>query len=206
MQAFVFCVVRNKRRNKRFLKGVETMDWLQFISSVISSLAWPTAVVILAWLMRKPLTSLMPLIRTLKYKGLQIDIGEQLDAVRDQVGQEGEVLNLPAEEPPLSYMSLAKIDPRAAVLSAWLPVETELYDIAAKLGISGKPSPMLLLNSLDRAGVLDRVTFDTLDKLRKIRNSAIHVTESEVTFEDAMNMADMCQWVKGQLKSVNATL
>ncbi|MGR0138941.1 MULTISPECIES: DUF4145 domain-containing protein [Pseudomonas] len=205
MQAFIFCAIRNKARNKRFLKGAQTMDWLQFFSSVISSLAWPTAVITLAWLMRNPLSKLVPLIRTLKYKDLQIDIGEQLEAVRDQVGQKGEELNLPIEAPPLSYKSLAQADPRAAVLSAWLPVETELYEIAAKLGISGKPSPLLLIQELERAGVLDQVTFDTLDKLRRIRNSAIHITEAEVTFADAMNMADMCQWVKSQLKRINAT-
>ncbi|GEM_PF-508344 len=205
MQAFVFCAIRNKARNKRFLKGAQTMDWLQFFSSVISSLAWPTAVITLAWLMRNPLSKLVPLIRTLKYKDLHIDIGEQLEAVRDQVGQKGEELNLPIEDPPLSYKSLAQADPRAAVLSAWLPVETELYEIAAKLGISGKPSPLLLIQELERAGVLDQVTFDTLDKLRRIRNSAIHITEAEVTFADAMNMADMCQWVKSQLKRINAT-
>ncbi|MDR9875913.1 DUF4145 domain-containing protein [Pseudomonas allii] len=181
------------------------MDWLQFFSSVISSLAWPAAVITLAWLMRNPLSKLVPLIRTLKYKDLQIDIGEQLEAVRDQVGAEGEELNLPIEAPPLSYKSLAQADPRAAVLSAWLPVETELYGIAAKLGISGKPSPLLLIRELERAGVLDQVTFDTLEKLRRIRNAAIHITEAEVTFDDAMNMADMCQWVKSQLKRINAT-
>ncbi|MCF4975542.1 DUF4145 domain-containing protein [Pseudomonas lactis] len=204
MQAFVFCVARNKRRNKRSLKGATTMDWLQFLSSIISSIAWPTAVVGLACIMRDPLAKLMLLIRRLKYKEFQIDIGEQLEAVRDQVGAEGEAPNLPVEEPPLSFKSLAQADPRAAVLSAWIPVETELRDIAMKMGISGKPATMLLIRELYKAGVVDRVTFDTLEKLRRIRNSAVHVTESDVTFEDAINMADMCQWVTGHLKRNNA--
>lgn len=180
------------------------MDWLQFLSSIISSIAWPTAVVALACIMRKPLSKVMLLIRKLKYKEFQIDIGEQLEAVRDQVGAEGEAPHLPVEEPPLSFRSLAQTDPRAAVLSAWIPVETELRDIAMKMEMSGKPTPMLLIRELYRAGVVDRVTFDTLEKLRRIRNAAVHVTESDVTFDDAINMADMCQWVTRHLKRNNA--
>lgn len=206
MQAFVFCVARNKRRNKHYLKGAKSMDWLQFFSSVISSIAWPAAVVGLAYLMRNPLANLLPLIRTLKYKDLQIDIGEQLEAVKEQVGEESDTPAAPAEEPPLSFKALALADPRAAVLSAWIPVETELNEISEKLGLNNRRSPLMLIDALRREGVVDILTFETLDKLRRIRNSAVHAAGESVSFDDAISMAEMCQWVNAQLRRINANL
>jgi hypothetical protein len=182
------------------------MDWLQFFSSVISSIAWPAAVGGLAYLMRNPLANLLPLIRTLKYKDLQIDIGERLEAVKEQVGVESDTPADPPKEPPLSFKALAQADPRAAVLSAWIPVETELNEISEKLNLDIKRSPLLLIDALRKQGVVDSLTFETLDKLRRIRNSAVHATGGSVSFDDAINMAEMCHWVNAQLKRINASL
>lgn len=84
------------------------MDWLQFFSSIVSSIAWPAAAVTLACLMRIPLAKMMLLIRTFKYKDLQIDIGEQLEAVREKVGAEGNTSDAEPQQPPLSFQALAK--------------------------------------------------------------------------------------------------
>lgn len=182
------------------------MDWLQFFSSVISSLAWPAAVVALACLMRNPLAKLIPLVRTLKYKDLQIDIGTQLEAAREQVDAIRDTPATATEEPPLSFKALAQADPRAAILSAWLPVEIELTAIAKKSGANAFTPMLKLLSELHHKGILDQLLFDTLVKLRRIRNSAVHVTEDNVSFDDAINMAGMCQWAIVQLEDINANL
>lgn len=181
------------------------MDWLQFFSSIIGSLAWPSAVIGLTWMMRNPLSKLLPLIRTLKYKDWQIDIGEQLEAVREQVATESETPSAASEEPPLSFKSLAQADPRSAVLSAWIPVETELNEISRKLGLDSS-SALIQIDKLQSKGVLNPVTFDALHKLRRIRNAAIHVTNQGVTFEDAINMAEICHWALIQLRQINSNL
>ncbi|MGY2361502.1 DUF4145 domain-containing protein [Pseudomonas azotoformans] len=182
------------------------MDWLQFLSSVIGSIAWPSAVVLLAILMRAPLGKLLPLIRTLKYKDLQIDIGEQLEAVREKVGAEGEAPDVASEEPPLSFKKLAQADPRAAILSAWIPVEIELNEIAKKIHVETRRGAMDLIGVLRRHGILDRLTSETLDQLRRIRNTAVHVTEESVSFDDAIHMAEMCLWVNAQLKRISESI
>ena len=182
------------------------MDWLQFFSSIIGSIAWPAAVVVLACLMRNPLAKLIPLIRTLKYKDLQIDIGEQLNAVREQVDAESVVPAEASEEPPSSFKSLAQENPRAAILSAWLPVEKELDELSNKNGLDRRLPPMGQLRDLYKKRVIDQLTYQTLNNLRRVRNTASHVTSTNVDFDDAMNMAEMCQWAIGQLKHINANL
>ncbi|WP_175510674.1 hypothetical protein [Pseudomonas sp. NFPP07] len=184
------------------------MDWLQFFSSVVGSLAWPAAVVALACLARAPLAKLIPRLRSVKYGELHLDIAEELERVKDQVDANSETPNALIEEPPISFRSLAQADPRAAILSAWLPVEIELNEIAAKSGLKIQPGMPALrqLRPLREQGILDQLTIQTLANLRRIRNTAVHVTEESVNFNDAMNMAEMCQWVSAQLKRINASL
>lgn len=181
------------------------MDWLQFFSSIVGSIAWPAAIVALAFLMQKPLGKLIPLIRTLKYKEFQIDIGEQLEDARELVDAEGEQPSPVIEEPPVSFKALAQTDPRAAILSAWFPVERELDEICFKKEVDPRLPLVHQLRELYKAHVIDHLTITTLTKLRRVRNAAAH-TQTEVTFDDAMNMAEMCQWIIAQLKQINASL
>ncbi len=181
------------------------MDWFQFLSSVIGSLAWPGAVVWLAFLLRAPLAKLIPRVRGVKYGDLHVDIAEQIEAAKEQVNAETPAGETP--EPPMSFKSLAQADPRAAVLSAWLPVEIELNKLASKNGIVLRPgiSTLKQLNQLQEIGALDNFMIQTLVNLRRIRNTAVHVTEDSVGFEDAMKMAEMCEWVSAQLKRINGS-
>ncbi|MCE0850372.1 MULTISPECIES: hypothetical protein [Pseudomonas] len=181
------------------------MDWLQFFSSVLSSLAWPVAVIWLAYLLRAPLRKLIPRVRTVKYGEFHVDIGEQLEEVKEKVDAAASKPAETPEDPPISFRALAKADPRAAILSAWIPVEVELNAIAKKNDakfVIGKPA-LRQLQALLEKGVLDQLTVETIANLRRIRNSAVHVTEESVSFDDAMAMAEMCQWVTAQLKRIN---
>ncbi|MNC41976.1 hypothetical protein D3C75_907710 [compost metagenome] len=181
------------------------MDWLQFFASVVTSIAWPTAIVTLAVLLRSPLARLLPLIRTLKYKDLQIDLGEQLEAVKEQVEASSDASSNDPEEPTSTYKDLARIDPRAAVLSAWVPVELALKDLAFKRGLyTLQASPAAMAKRLQEHGLLDQVTYDTLSKLRAIRNEAAHLML--VSYDEAISMGEMCEWAVQKLKSAGAQL
>lgn len=184
------------------------MDGLQFISSIVGSLAWPGAVVWLAFLLRAPLAKLIPRVRGLKYGDLHVDIAEQIEAAKEQVQSNPETPEVETAEPPMSFKSLALADPRAAVLSAWLPVEIELNQIAAKSGFNLRPGMPALkqLKVLQEMGILDSFMVQTLVNLRRIRNTAVHITDDNVDFDDAMEMGEMCQWVSEQLRRINTGL
>lgn len=184
------------------------MDGLQFVSSIIGSLAWPAAVVWLAFLLRAPLAKLIPRVRGVKYGGLHVDIATQIEEVKEQVDASGEAPAQPSSEPTLSFQSLAQADPRAAILSAWIPVEIELNEIADKSGLTlvSSKTGMAQLTELKEIGVLDNFMARTLTKLRRIRNTAVHVTGDSVGYDDAMVMGEMCGWVTEQLKRINQSM
>ena len=72
------------------------MDWLAFVASVIGSLAWPSVLLIIFMLLRKPLYGLLPLLQKLKYKEIEVEFTRRVEEVSAEVVQE-----LPAPVPPV---------------------------------------------------------------------------------------------------------
>ncbi len=154
-------------------------------------------------MLRKPIGDLLPLIEKFKYKDIEVNLRKQLEAARDQVESvvaDEPVADIP--EPPTSFQNLAKADPRAAVLSAWLPVESELFNFASAVGYetSRKEPIHRVIRNLEKMGLLDRTVAGSLDKLRIVRNDAVHLSERQVSYEEAMNMAELCEWTRSQLQ------
>ncbi len=54
------------------------MDTLEFIASIIDSLAWPLAIVVLIFILRMPLGKLIPFLERLKFKGLELDFTKRV--------------------------------------------------------------------------------------------------------------------------------
>ncbi|UVL79410.1 hypothetical protein LOY24_04525 [Pseudomonas putida] len=182
------------------------MDWKQFFAALVNSSAWPIATVVLVLMLRSPLAKLIPRIRSVKYGQLDVDLSEKLDEVETAVAADVDHA-LPKQSPQPGVLELARIDPRAAVLSAWLEVEKEVQRLAIKAEISYRgDTPMSVANKLHVAGLMDELTFTTFRKLRKIRNEAAHLTEIGVSFEEAVSMANLCQWLAARLAYESAHL
>lgn len=179
------------------------MDWLQFFASLVGSMAWPSAVVAIVVLLKTPLGKLLPLIRTLKYKELQIDWGAQLEEIKDQVEATSPVPSLESEKAASDLTQLADVDSRGAVLGAWIPLERELRQLAASVGIQKVMQSQAgwLAAQLRHRGHLDDATYETLIKLRNLRNEAVHLSDREITPVDSATMAQLCISVRDQLKA-----
>jgi hypothetical protein len=54
------------------------MNILQFIASLISSLAWPVAIVLIILILRKPLSQIILSLQKLRYKELQLDFSQEV--------------------------------------------------------------------------------------------------------------------------------
>jgi len=187
------------------------MDWMQFVSAIIASLAWPAAVLAVVLLLRDPLAKLVPLIRTLKFKDLHIDLGEKLEAVKEAVKEELEAKSPNAEQPPPSppqpgILELALLDPRAAVLTSWVDVERALRDLAHKAGVGLNKTPVVTANLLHAGNVIDEISVETLRNLRRIRNDAAHLSSRDISYIEAKSMADMCQWLVERLRTFQENL
>jgi len=183
------------------------MDWKQFFSSVISSLCWPIAAVLIVGLLRASLMGLIPKIRSFKYGDLHIDLGKELEAVKAEISVQAAEASPPAAPPPTpapTTMELAAQSPRAAVLVSWLEVEKEidqaLHNHNINLVTSFKASPAFKMNVLRDKHVVNDQTVSTFKKLLDLRNQSVHLTDVNISYSDAISMAELCEWLIQKLK------
>ncbi len=180
------------------------MDWMTFLASVISSLAWPAVVLVIVVLLRKPLAGLIPLLQRLKYKDLELEFGERLEVLEAELLEE-----LPAPQdaigPPQSrVLELATVSPRAAVLESWRGVEQATQELAKRHQIAlpreKARNPFQVIRALERAEVIDSSTSSAIHELRSLRNEAAHAPEFAFDRESVLSYDNLARRVQWQLE------
>ncbi len=163
------------------------MNWLEFISSVLGSLAWPATVITLVVVLRSPLGRILLTLTKLKYKDLELDFGrglKELEAKAKGIDLKPSLV----EGPPTSKRTatdlldeagrLAAEFPEPAVAVGWQAVEAELMSAVQRLAISPDypPSNSAMKNAalLHEQGSIDTPTLDVLNRMRNLRNMAVH--------------------------------
>lgn len=176
------------------------MDALTFISELVRSLAWPATSVVLVLLLRKPIAELIPLLRRLKYKDLELEFGRRVAEVKAEASEE-----LPPPQPPAAYeaaeeqtlLELAKLSPRAAVTEAWRQVEVAAIEAARRNDISVSPSeamsPTRVLRALERHRVIDAGKLGLMHDLRGLRNQAAHSPEFAISTAAALEYVQLAR-------------
>src|SRR5579859_300435 len=183
------------------------MDCLTFIASIIKSLAWPLAVIVIVLVLRKPLGSLLPLLQRLKYKDLELDFGKRVEEVSDEVARElpGETTSpLPASDSS-AIARLAEVSPRSAVLEAWREVEIAAIDAARKVGgeaFRTKTLTYQAIRFLEQNESLERNVISLLRDLRGLRNEAAHAPDFALSKESAQEYASSAAAVARHLRKV----
>ncbi|WP_374519438.1 hypothetical protein [Undibacterium squillarum] len=188
------------------------MDILTFLSRIIDSLAWPATVAIVIILVRKQLPEIARSLKSIKYKDFEMNFEKEVKEAAAEVRQalsEWEI----AAKPDIKIdsassqhtITVAHYSPSAAILEAWLKVESAAADFAAKLNpnsVLRYPSPLKLKEQLISAGIFDKRQADAFDSLRKVRNQVVHVLNvkfSDDTVTEYLESAEaMAQYISMQ--------
>ncbi len=163
------------------------MDWLQFLASVVGSLAWPATVVTLIVLLRAPVTRVLLTLTHLKYKEIELDFGRELTQLEDKAKAIDVKPRQPKAHPPATKDAVPFLDeaerlaqdfPEAAVAVGWQAVEGELmFAVTWLAALPGPPfhnSAMKNSEILLAQEIINESTFDLLKRMRHLRNVAVH--------------------------------
>jgi len=183
------------------------MDWRTFVVELVKALAWPVtvwAVTIAAW---KHVVRLLPRLRELKYRDVQLSFAEVL-----RVASEEALETIPARAAlPAAPASdtdriarLLELSPRAAVLEAFVPVQTALTALARSHGIRvGKAdfySASALADTLAAAGIMSEGQRALFGSLRRLRNAAAHAPEFAEPPESVREYIDLASRLAASLR------
>ena len=194
------------------------MDAPGFIASVIGSLAWPAAIVILVLVVRAPLRRLVSELSRFRYGEVEIDFGREVQRLEDRARTAG--LRLPEKPAPpetevrdsekiiADAARLAGEFPEPAVGLAWTAVEHELMQAVMRLGISADyppyNAPLKNIALLHEQEYLDGETRELLDRMRRLRNAAVHTPREAVRIsaDEAREFIALTEAVADKLKSL----
>lgn len=180
------------------------MDSYTFISKLFESLAWPITAVALVLILKSEINKLLPFIRKLKAGPLEAEFARELRDLRnDPSVQPKEIAaNLKITPQQEKLLKLAEINPRSAILEAWIAVEAAVKDLtnrrsvieARPLGESGKmdAKPELLMGS-------ELILFR---ELRLLRNQAVHSEDFTPTKEATLNYIELARQLCDSLAQV----
>lgn len=159
------------------------MDIYTFIVELVKALAWPVTIGIGFIFLHKPFISLIPFMRKLKFKELEMEFSQQIQAMKLEADiEENSELMSPA-------MNILSFSTRAAVMEAWIELETVAASKAASFWSSSDTSPfrnnVRLGNYLHQCNVIDKNQLKSFNELRKLRNELAHIEEVNLTDSDA---------------------
>ncbi len=183
------------------------MDELTFTSEIIKATAWPLATITMVWLLRKPIIELVPLMKKLKYKELELEFSQEVLALKTEVAP---VINVPQEdisEPTISKaLELVALSPRAAIMEAWIEVETVAVEVASSFwnqSASGTIRNFPRLGEyLHQCKIIDDKQLRIFRRLRRLRNKAAHAEELHLSEEDAMSFIIMVSNLAKHIRNV----
>lgn len=191
------------------------MNFLAFIASIVGSLAWPVAIVVLVYMLKSPLGKLLLDLNRLRYRDLELDFGREVRALETTAKNAG--LQLPErkrEEAPDAQQiitdasRLADEFPEPAVGLAWTAVEHELMHAVMRLGISADyppyNAPVKNIGVLHKEGYLDNNTRELLDRMRNLRNAAVHPSRAgiRISGDEAREFVALTEAVVEKLKQL----
>jgi hypothetical protein len=187
------------------------LDWLQLLASIVDSLAWPVTIGIAAYLLRRPLLELLPNLRLFKFKEFEIQFGERLERLEQELGQEPP----PIPKEPRSdweliaderFDALAAISPNAAILEAWVDIESTLQELARhrflRANMERRPrSALQIIRELGSRQIISPKLASMLDDLRGLRNVAAHPTaDKQISLSEARRYKDIVDQVRDELQ------
>jgi hypothetical protein len=158
------------------------VDWLAFLASLVGSLAWPTAILILAWWFRHELKPLLrrPIHRA-KAGPVEVEWEHRVEQARIELAASPEAVEVSAAAVETGLRErlspVADRSPRGAILEAFAAVEQTLRRTLEASGIrtdANRQSLRQLLEAAVASGAISEQTEHAIRGLIVLRNLAAH--------------------------------
>jgi hypothetical protein len=184
---------------------------MELLVKLLIGLAWPFAVIWVAYLFKGELRSLLLRISQLKYKDIEAKFESGLTEAEAKVTAIEKSTPSSLQRPEITskleqLRRIADVSPRAAIMEAWMLVE----DAAGKSGfVQGaaipRVNPRLFVKELVHLGKLPMGSDSLLDQMRQLRNQAAHLPDFSLNQDEADRYLRLAASMSGLILGASIT-
>lgn len=178
------------------------MASFEFILGMTDNLAWPITVILIVFLLRSDIGAVLRKVKRLRHKDTEVNFERALEAAVETAASDS-TLAEPLDDRP-EIIELAKFSPRGAIIESWLQVEKALKAYAEKHGLEfDDRKPFRLGQRHARNPDYERLgenTIETLKSLRFLRNQAVHLRDTDLDYQEAIQYQELARKVIRKLE------
>lgn len=179
-----------------------TKTWLDFIASIVGSVAWPAAIAFVVWLFRQEIVRLLPFLHV---KGGDLEVSFRLAEAEKTAASLPTPQEPPQPETPVEktqFAQLFEMSPSAAMVEIRKELEIAMRATGERAGIPDLrySTSRNLLRALVKTGLLDASTTALIDDLLVIGNQAAH-ENVDITLSEALQYRSLADRVISVLNS-----
>ena len=177
------------------------MTWLEFIASLVSSLAWPAIIVFAVSLFKKPLSALIGRIRSIE-RGEDGNVKFSFEEILAEIPISKDDIVIDENS---NIKRLAAVSPKAAVLEAWIEIEKAAKEKMASLPIEGKDRQWLKRDPISfftYKNIFPPSVESDLQRLRFLRNQIVHANDQAISEDDALRYVEVAEAIKKEISGL----
>ena len=173
---------------------------------IIEILVWPLTIIVIVMLLRTPLSELVPTLKKLKYKDLELEFEREAKNILAEAERDlPEVIEEQKQRQRTTdiLFSRSRVEPATEILESWRNLELNIRELAKDHNIQGGRSTRSLINALESNKLITKEVSPIILDLAALRNKVAHTNEEAISYEVSSAFSSSTKRVIAVLKNRN---
>lgn len=183
------------------------MNHLAFVASILESLAWPMASVILVLLLKDEIIKIAPFIKRLKAGPIEAEFEREVKQLKESAPIHPTDLATVRVTDTASkgfLFQLAELHPRSAILESWVRLEAAARAASAQGATNGAKASYIpaarLSEVLVEAGIINQDQVTLYHELRRLRNDVAHLVGLDPSQESVRSYIELASFLQSHIE------
>ena len=182
------------------------MGWMEFVLQLTNLLVWPFTLIVSLFLLRSPLSLLIPFAESIKYKDFELQFSQELEQVSRQASDA--IPTFKFETASLEHGPIADFLPNASILSAWSSLDKTaqqtLLNYDANLKIPADQPYKYVGKALLDNHLISQKQSKIFHDLRVLRNKVAHAKNYRISSVLAKQYIEVCEALTESLRPIES--
>jgi hypothetical protein len=179
------------------------MNWMEFVLQLTGQLVWPTTLIICLYLLRSPLSLLIPFAESIKYKDFELQFSQELEQVSQQASDAIPAFNYEIQS--LEQDRISDFLPNASILTAWAKLDQAaketLLNFDSSIHIPKDQPYKYVGQALLENQLINQKQSKLFHELRSLRNKVAHAKNYRISSVLAKQYIEVCSALTEALKA-----